>query len=125
MNLLVLLAAIAIVENSTGNPTAVSSAGALGPLQIKPCVVDDLNNRGYRFSYEDRKDKKKSIRMAIIYLNYYNNHHYRKTGTWLTDKQLAGVWNQGYVGMQKYPAKVNEYWDKVQIQLALQAKGKT
>lgn len=120
-----LLQGIAAVESGgekdPDNAVNKDGSGAVGRYQIKPIVVKDLQLRGYDFKESDRTDRKKSERAAINQMSHYVNHHYKKTGEWLGDREIAGIWNQGYEGM-KDPEKqkdVDIYWAKVQKAISL------
>lgn len=84
-----LLAAIALVE--TGGRDIVGDSGlAIGPLQIHPCVIQDVNRVYPRVHYtlEDRHDLIKSKEIARLYLDHY-------TPPGASIKEQAKCWNVG------------------------------
>jgi hypothetical protein len=103
-----ILNAIVIVE-SQGDPTAYAPGeDAVGILQIRKVLVDDINRilkrKGsmFRYSYNDRWDEQKSFEMFDIYCDYYNLE---------TAEEMARGWNGGPRGINK-PA-TQGYWIKV------------
>ena len=100
-----LLSAIMFVESSYDD----SAYNAVGCLQIRKCMVDDVNrilkrmNSPLRYSYNDRWMRYKSIEMFDIYCKYYNLN---------TAEEIARCWNGGPNGLYN-PATV-KYWNKVQ-----------
>ena len=107
-----LLSAIMFVESSYDDSAYNASEDAVGCLQIRKCMVDDVNrilkrmNSPLRYSYNDRWMRYKSIEMFDIYCKYYNLN---------TAEEIARCWNGGPRGMQ------NEvtvgYWKKVSSKL--------
>tara|TARA_R110002060_G_scaffold8555_1_gene12815 strand:- start:45 stop:593 length:549 start_codon:yes stop_codon:yes gene_type:complete len=106
--------AISQVE-SNGNDSAYNaSEDAVGCLQIRQCMVNDVNRilkrKGYveRYEYKDRWLRCKSIQMFNIYCEYYKLD---------TAEEIARCWNGGPKGME------NEvtvgYWEKVENQLSI------
>ena len=104
-----LLSAIMFVESSYDDSAYNASEDAVGCLQIRKCMVDDVNrilkrmNSPLRYSYNDRWMRYKSIEMFDIYCKYYNLN---------TAEEIARCWNGGPSGINN-PATVN-YWTKVQ-----------
>jgi hypothetical protein len=107
-----LINAIMQVE-SRGNDNAYrASEDAVGVLQIRRVMVDDVNRilarQGsiQRYTYEDRWNRIKSIEMFNIFCDYYN----------LTSaEEIARGWNGGPRGINN-PYTLG-YWNKVQIEL--------
>ncbi len=107
-----ILNAIIQVE-SRGNPNAYApSEDAVGILQIRKCMVDDVNRilkkRGtfFRYTYQDRWSKDKSIEMFDIFCTYYGL---------TTAEEMARCWNGGPRGINNpYTIK---YWNKVELEL--------
>ena len=103
-----LINAISQVESSGDDSAYNASEDAVGYLQIRQCMVNDVNRilkrRGSikRYSYKDRWLRHKSIQMFNIYCD-----HYKLT----TAEEIARCWNGGPRGME------NEvtvgYWKKV------------
>ena len=112
--LLVLLIPLLIQVESGGNNQAIGDGGnAVGCLQIWKIVVDDVNRiqKDEVFTYADRTDRQKSVRMAQIYLTHYGNHYERKTGHMANMEVLARCWNGGPSGYKKQSTV--KYWNKV------------
>ncbi len=55
--------ALAFVESSWNDSIVNPNTDAVGYLQITPIYVDQLNEWGYNYTYEDRFDRYKSIEM--------------------------------------------------------------
>ena len=103
-----IISAIMFVESSYNNFAYNPNEDAVGCLQIRRCMVDDINrilerkNSLLRFSYNDRWSRKKSIQMFEIYRKYYNLNTYEK---------IARCWNGGPNGI--YKSTTADYWDRV------------
>ena len=107
-----LLSAMMFVESSYNDSAYNSYEDAVGCLQIRKCMVNDVNRilrrqkSDLKFSYDDRWVRNKSIKMFDIYCKHYGL---------TTAEQMARCWNGGPRGMQ------NEitagYWKKVKSQL--------
>jgi hypothetical protein len=116
----VLFRAIAQVE-SHGNASAHNSKeDAVGIVQIRPIVVEDVNRinklegRSERFDLNDRYSPDKSRRMFDVYLTYYGDRLHR-LGKPVTYQTLAKTWNGGPDGYKKSAAET--YWQKVKREL--------
>ena len=96
------------VESSNNDFAYNESEDAVGCLQIRKTMVNDVNRilKNNFYSYEDRWDREKSIEMLRIYCNHYN---------FTTPEQIARCWNGGPRGLAK-PQTVN-YWSKVETQI--------
>ena len=100
----------AIIQvESRGNPKAhATGEDAVGILQIRKCMVDDVNrilkNRGalLRYTYNDRWNETKSKEMFDIFCTYYGLK---------TAEEMARCWNGGPRGINN-PSTLS-YWDKV------------
>lgn len=107
-----LLSAIMHVESSNNDSAYNPSEDAVGCLQIRKTMVDDVNrilkrkNSYKRYTYEDRWLRYKSIEMFDIYCNYYNLN---------SAEEIARCWNGGPRGNNN-PATVG-YWNKVSKQI--------
>ena len=103
-----IISAIMFVESSYNNFAYNPNEDAVGCLQIRRCMVDDINrilerkNSLLRFNYNDRWSRNKSIQMFEIYCKYYNLNSYEK---------IARCWNGGPDGI--YKPTTADYWDKV------------
>ena len=104
-----ILSAIISVESSNNNDAYNEHEDAVGCLQIRKTMVDDINrilrrkSSPIRFTYQDRWNRYKSIKMFEIYCKYYRLETY---------EQIARCWNGGPRGLYN-PATV-KYWNKVQ-----------
>ena len=107
-----IISALMYVESSNNDSAYNASEDAVGCLQIRKTMVNDVNRilrkrkSPVRFTYEDRWCRYKSINMFKIYCKYYNL---------TTAEEIARCWNGGPRGLHN-PATVN-YWKKVQSEL--------
>jgi len=107
-----LLSAIMFVESSYNDSAYHKGEDAVGCLQIRKCMVDDVNRilrrqkSDVRFIYDDRWLRSKSIKMFDIYCKHYGL---------TTAEQIARCWNGGPRGMQN--EMTAGYWKKVKNQL--------
>ena len=103
-----LLASIMFVESSYNDSAYNVSEDAVGCLQIRKCMVDDVNRilkrqrLTKRFHYTDRWNRYKSIAMFDIYCKYYGLN---------SAEEVARCWNGGPRGMQN--EMTAGYWKKV------------
>tara|TARA_R110001599_G_scaffold345345_1_gene569594 strand:+ start:118 stop:627 length:510 start_codon:yes stop_codon:yes gene_type:complete len=103
-----------IKVESQGDPNAYHKGeDAVGLLQIRRCMVDDVNRilkrKGsiFKYTYLDRWDEQKSFEMFNIYCEYYNLD---------SAEEMARGWNGGPRGINKPSTEV--YWSKVQNELS-------
>jgi len=107
-----LIEAMIHVESRNNDSAYCVSENAAGCLQIRPCMVFDVNrilkkqNKSLEYNLLDRWDRIKSIEMFHIYCNYYNLN---------TLEDMARAWNGGPRGVYK-PATFS-YWKKIKNQL--------
>ena len=107
-----LLSAIMFVESSYNDSAYNSYEDAVGCLQIRKTMVDDVNRilrrqkSDVRFTYDDRWLRNRSIKMFDIYCKYYGL---------TTAEEIARCWNGGPRGMQN--EMTAKYWKKVQNNL--------
>jgi len=107
-----IISAIMFVESSYNNLAYNPNEDAVGCLQIRKCMVDDINrilkrqNLPVRYSYNDRWSRNKSIQMFDIYCKYYKLN---------TAEEIARCWNGGPNGMQN--EMTVGYWEKVSNKL--------
>jgi len=107
-----LLSAMIHIESGNNDSAYHKGEDAVGCLQIRKCMVDDVNRilkkqrSKSRYYYEDRWNRYKSIAMFDIYCKYYNLN---------SAEEIARCWNGGPRGMD------NEitagYWTKVKNRL--------
>ena len=101
--------AIMEVESSHNDSAYNAYEDAVGCLQIRKTMVNDVNRilrkqkSPVRFTYEDRWSRYKSIKIFQVYCRYYNL---------TTAEEIARCWNGGPRGINN-PATV-KYWNKVQ-----------
>ena len=107
-----LLSAIMFVESSYNDSAYNSYEDAVGCLQIRKTMVDDVNRillrqkSTKRYSYHDRWLRYKSIEMFDVYCKHYGL---------TTAEEMARCWNGGPRGMQN--EMTAGYWKKVKNQL--------
>ena len=107
-----LLSSIMQVESNNNDSAYHKGEDAVGCLQIRKCMVNDVNRilrrqkSDLRFSYDDRWLRNKSIKMFDIYCKHYSL---------TTAEEIARCWNGGPRGMNN-PLTAN-YWRKVQENL--------
>ena len=104
-----ILSAIIAVESNNNDDAYNSNEDAVGCLQIRKTMVNDVNRilrrkkSPIRFTYQDRWDRHKSIKMFEIYCKHYNLTSY---------EQIARCWNGGPKGINN--SSTISYWAKVQ-----------
>jgi hypothetical protein len=97
------------VESGFDDSAYAKGEDAVGVLQIRKTMVDDVNRilkrqkKDYRFTYDDRWCRNKSIQMFDIYVMHYGLS---------TAEEVARCWNGGPRGMDKEATVY--YWNKVQ-----------
>ena len=104
-----LLSAIIQVESSGRDSAYNASEDAVGCLQIRQTMVNDINRilkrqgKTKRYTYEDRWCRVKSIEMFDVYCKHYNLN---------SAEEIARCWNGGPRGMNYQ--STSAYWKKVQ-----------
>ena len=104
-----IISALMYVESSNNDSAYNANEDAVGCLQIRKTMVNDVNRilrkrkSPVRFTYEDRWCRYKSINMFKVYCKHYNL---------TTAEEIARCWNGGPRGINN-PATVR-YWNKVQ-----------
>ena len=107
-----ILSAIIFVESSGNDSAYHKGEDAVGCLQIRQVMVNDVNRilkrQGSmkRYTYIDRWDRNKSVEMFDIFCEYYGLYK---------AEDIARGWNGGPRGMNN-PATLG-YWNKVQNEL--------
>ena len=107
-----LLSSIMQVESNNNDSAYHKGEDAVGCLQIRKCMVDDVNRilrrqkSDLKFTYDDRWLRNKSIKMFEVYCKHYGL---------ITAEEIARCWNGGPRGMDK-PLTAT-YWRKVQENL--------
>ena len=103
-----ILDALIHVESSNNDSAYRACEDAVGCLQIRKTMVNDVNRilkrqgKSKRYTYIDRWSRDKSIQMFEIYCDYYGL---------TTAEEIARCWNGGPRGIIN-PATVG-YWEKV------------
>ena len=101
--------AIMQVESRGDDNAYAPGEDAVGCLQIRKCMVDDVNrilkkkNSDLSYSYSDRWNRQLSIEMFDIFCTYYGLN---------TAEEMARCWNGGPRGINN-PATLG-YWNKVE-----------
>lgn len=108
-----ILNAIITIESESNDSAYNSVEDAVGCLQIRRVMVDDVNrilekkDSPLRFTYEDRWNREKSIEIFNIFCTYYG---------FKTAEDMARAWNGGPRGIDK-PSTL-DYWYKVEDALS-------
>lgn len=108
--------AIAQVE-SERNPKAVSKNGCyVGYLQISKILVNECNDiAGYKkYTYEDRKDRQKSIDMFIDYMEKHN-----PSGNM---ERAIRFWNSGDRNCMSRKSRTEGYYRRVMAKFSASAR---
>ena len=106
--------AISQVESSGDDSAYNASEDAVGYLQIRQCMVNDINRilkrngSVERYAYKDRWLRYKSIQMFNIYCQHYKLD---------TAEEIARCWNGGPNGMNNKMTAM--YWQKVSNKLSI------
>ena len=107
-----LLSAIIHVESSNNDSAYHKGEDAVGCLQIRKCMVDDVNRilrrqgKIHRYAYDDRWLRSSSIKMFEIYCKHYGL---------TTAEEIARCWNGGPRGMNN--DMTAGYWKKVKSKI--------
>ena len=103
-----LVSAIMFIESSYNDSAYRADEDAVGCLQIRKCMVNDVNRilkrqkSDLKFTYSSRWSRDSSIQMFEIYCKHYNL---------TTNEEIARCWNGGPKVINN-PATVG-YWNKV------------
>lgn len=113
MNLAKLLAAIIAVE-SGGDDTAIGNHGEHGALQVRQCVLDDVNaRRGTHYTLSDMHVRSNAVHCARLYLDIWATRE--RLGHEPTDADRAMIFHAGPTGFRKPHARA--YWREVKAHL--------
>lgn len=111
-----------IKTESNGNVDAIGDNGkALGCLQIRKGVVDDVNKhypnyyREQLYTHDDAFCRDKAIEMCWLYLKYWGGVYENETGKKPTKEIYSRIWNGGPNGWKK--KSTLKYWEKVKKNL--------
>jgi hypothetical protein len=116
-----LIDALVQVESS-GNSKKVGKLGELGILQIRQCVIDDVNKfveKRKRYKLSDALDNAKAREICKKYITYWA----KKTKCRPCNEHYAKIWNGGpygwkKTGFKKVAINLRRYWFKVRKELA-------
>lgn len=101
-----LLAALVAVE-SGGNDQARGRHGELGALQVRRCVVTDVNRiAGTHYRWAEMTNRVVAAKVADAYLTHWGG----KIGRTPTDRDLALIWHHGPNGWKR---SGGVYWRRV------------
>lgn len=116
-----LLAALIAVE-SNGNDLARGRHGDLGALQVRPCVVADVNRMaGTHFRWAEMTNRWAALGVFRIYTGRYCTE--ARLGRPVTDQDLARVWHGGPNGWKR--RKTVAYWKRVQARMGVSLRSDT
>ena len=111
-NMLDIINAIIEVESNGRDNAYNASEDAVGCLQIRQTMVNDVNRiltrqgSDLRYTYDCRWNRNKSIEMFNIFIDYYGL---------TTAEEMARCWNGGPRGINN-PYTLG-YWNKVELEL--------
>lgn len=113
-----LLAALKSVE-SGGNDQARGRHGELGALQVRRCVVADVNRVvGANYRWSEMTNRVVAAKVAESCLGFWG----ARIGRPPTDRDLAMIWHRGANGWRK-PG--GEYWRRVRARMGVSLAGDT
>ena len=116
-----LLAALIAVE-SGGNDLARGRHGDLGALQVRPCVVRDVNRiAGTHYRWAEMTNRWAALGVFRIYTGHYCTTE--RLGREVTDQDVARVWNGGPSGWKR--RKTVAYWKRVWARMGAPSNGGT
>lgn len=105
-----LLAALIAVE-SGGDDLARGRHGELGALQVRPCVVADVNRlAGGRYRWSQMTNRTEAMTVCKLYLRIWGG----RIGRPPTDRDLAMIWHHGPDGWKRPPGA---YWRRVRAKM--------
>lgn len=109
--------AIEYVESKRYQYAHNKAEDALGILQIRPCMIVEVNRIIGRTFYtnEDRRSVAKSREIFAIYSRHWANHY----KDW-SDEGISRRWNGGPTGHKE--ANTAGYWRKVQAEIKRKRK---
>jgi hypothetical protein len=116
-----LLAALIAVE-SGGNDLARGRHGELGALQVRPCVVADVNRvAGTHYRWAEMTNRWAALGVFRIYTGHYCTE--ARLGRPATNQDLARVWHGGPSGWKR--RKTVAYWKRVRARMSASLAGGT
>lgn len=116
-----LLAALIAVE-SGGNDQARGHHGELGALQVRRCVVADVNRiAGTRYRWAEMTNRWAAQGVLRIYVGHYCTE--ARLGRSVTDQDRARVWHGGPDGWRRRATLA--YWKRVRARMGASLVGGT
>ena len=116
-----LLAALIAVE-SGGNDLARGRHGELGALQVRPCVILDVNRiAGTHYRWAEMTNRWAALGVFRIYTGHYCAED--RLGRPATSQDLARVWHGGPNGWKR--RKTVAYWKRVQARMGVSLRSDT
>ena len=115
-----LMFAIMGVESSFARDHRDGKSGEIGYMQIKECVIDDLNNlAGKNYTYDDRYDIETAWQIAEDYMDLWATEE--RLGRKPTIQDRARIFHGGVNGWKNpntipWWNKVDNYYAKLKIQ---------
>lgn len=108
-----LLAALISVE-SGGNDQARGRHGELGALQVRACVVKDVNRiAGTHYRWAEMTNRWAALGVLRIYTGHYCSEE--RLGRKATDQDVARVWHGGPDGWRRRVTLA--YWRRVRARM--------
>lgn len=106
-----------IQVESSGDSTKVGKLGELGILQIRQCVIDDVNKfveKRKRYRLSDALDNTKAKEICRKYITFWA----KRTKCRPCNEHYSKIWNGGPYGWKKKSHRqvarnLNRYWYKV------------
>ena len=116
-----LLAALIAVE-SNGTDLARGRHGELGALQVRRCVVTDVNRiAGTHYRWAEMTNRWAALGVFRIYTGHYCTE--ARLGRPATSQDLARVWHGGPNGWKR--RKTVAYWKRVRARMGAPLAGGT
>ncbi len=105
-----------IQVESSGNPNAVSPAGAIGLMQIMPIVIQEYNNRYSRkelwYKQEELFDYGNNVKIGTWYLRKLKNHYLKIDGKdYYTIERMLASYNGGPTRMRRLLRQGKDWQD--------------
>jgi hypothetical protein len=109
-----LLAALIAIE-SGGDDQARGRRGELGALQVRPCVVTDVNRiAGTSYRWAEMTNRWAALGVFRIYTGHYCSTE--RLGREATNQDVARVWHGGPDGWKR--RRTLAYWRRVQSKIS-------
>jgi len=103
-----------MLVESGGNDLAIGKHGERGPLQIRSCVLVDVNKAyGTHYRLADAHNRAHAMKIAELYVALWTENG--KAGDVVTDFERAAVFHCGPKGWKSKHART--YWQKIRKHL--------